>query len=143
MSDRLITVAIESPFATEKGAPEDVKRAQSKRNIAYALACMRHALAEGCSPYASHLSFTMILRDTLPEERKLGMKAGFAYADQCDERWICLDVGESGGMKAGRTRGTKNGQRVIEKRLGPEWPKLVEDIPDSVIDALFHVMVER
>lgn len=135
-------VAVESPFAPPKGLEPEASRQASRENIRYALACLRYVLAKGASPYASHLLFTLVLRDTTPDERRLGMKAGFAYADECDERWIFVDLGVSAGMKAGETRGNKLGQRVQSIRIG-DWRKLVADIPESVIDALVHVMVER
>lgn len=145
MSDeRMKRVAIESPFAPPRTVDASERRAYSAQNIRYALACLRFVLASGCSPYASHLIFTMVLRDTTPEERRLGMHAGFAYADTADERWVFTDMGISSGMKAGETRAEKLGQPCKRVELGADWAqRFTADIPDSVIEALVRVMVDR
>lgn len=42
---------------------------------------MLDALDRGEAPYASHLLYTQMLDDTIPAERELGIKAGFAWGD--------------------------------------------------------------
>jgi hypothetical protein len=127
---RVTTVAIESPFA-----------GNARLNVRYALACMRFAFKEGCAPFASHMLYTMTLRDMTPNERKLGMKAGFAFADACEFRWLCTDLGEpSSGMKAGVARAKKRNQPVVTVQIGEGWPDLIRDIPDAQIDALVYAM---
>lgn len=124
-SKGLKRVAIESPFAGDV-----------PRNVAYLLACMRFCLQQGVSPYAGHLQMTFVLNDKDKEQRKLGMKCGFAHADQCDERWLFHDLGFSAGMKAGAARGEKRGQTIRTVTLGKDWSKLIANIPQAQIDAL-------
>jgi hypothetical protein len=63
-------VVLESPFAGDVEA-----------NLKYARECMADCLRRGEAPIASHLLYTQpgILDDTKPEERKLGMEAGFTW----------------------------------------------------------------
>lgn len=63
-------VVLESPFAGDVEA-----------NITYARKCMRDMLLRGEAPYASHLLYTQedVLDDLIPDERKLGIEAGFAW----------------------------------------------------------------
>lgn len=63
-------VILESPFAGDIAA-----------NIQLAKSAVRDCLARGEAPIASHLLFTQpgILRDGVPEERQLGIAAGWAW----------------------------------------------------------------
>jgi len=104
-------VIIESPYAGDV-----------KRNEEYARACMADCLRRGEAPYASHLLYTQpgVLDDTIPAERKLGMKAGFAWAAAASKRVVYTDLGMSRGMQAGVTSGEKLGQ-TIEYRTLDGW----------------------
>lgn len=55
------------------------------------------------SPYASHLIYTRkyVLRDHIPEERKLGIEAGFYWRDISEKTVFYVDLGISNGMKLG------------------------------------------
>jgi hypothetical protein len=59
-------VILESPYA---GNVEE--------NVAYARAAVRDSLLRGESPIASHL--LRILKDSVPDERQLGIEAGLAW----------------------------------------------------------------
>lgn len=83
-------VVVESPYAGDVA-----------RNVEYARACVADCLRRGESPYASHLFFPQVLDDMNPEERKLGIMAGFAWAEQASTRAIYIDRGLSSGMKQG------------------------------------------
>jgi len=104
-------IYLESPFAGEVC-----------RNIKYARAAMADSLRRGEFPFASHLLYTQegILDDTIPEERKMGMEAGFAFAKKCDASVFYTDLGISDGMKEGIERAKEAG-REIEYRTLPEW----------------------
>lgn len=109
-------VVIESPL---KGSIGDYET-----NRAYAKACMRDSILRGESPYASHLLFAQagILDDTLEEERKLGMEAGFEWGRQADMVAVYTDRGISDGMK----RGIESAEAAgipIEYREGIEVPE--------------------
>lgn len=85
-------VIVESPYAGDVEA-----------NERYARACMADCLRRGEAPYASHLLYTQpgVLDDTKPEERKLGMDAGFEWRWPADATVVYLDRGISKGMQAG------------------------------------------
>jgi hypothetical protein len=104
-------VYIESPFAGEVGL-----------NIEYARACMADSLSRGEFPFASHLLYTQkgILDDDIPEERKKGMEAGFAFAEKCDLSAVYTDLGISGGMQEGVERAREFGREVVYRGLPRE-----------------------
>ena len=83
-------VIIESPY---KGNVED--------NIAYAKECMHDSLMRGESRYASHLLYTQVLDDMIPEERKMGMQRAFEWYRCADLMAVYLDNGVSSGMQRG------------------------------------------
>jgi hypothetical protein len=106
------TVVIESPYA-----------GNVELNVRYAKACVRDCLKRGEAPYASHLFFTQegLLDDTIPEQRTLGIAAGFAIAEQCDARVVYDDIDQSGGMTQGIQHAQTIGQLVEFRTLGPDW----------------------
>lgn len=84
-------VILESPYAGDVEA-----------NVEYAQLCMADCLKRGEAPYASHLLYTQpnVLDDTKPEERKLGIEAGFAFKHLPSIHTVFyLDKGMTGGMK--------------------------------------------
>lgn len=89
-------VIIESPYAaTETHTVE--------QHIEYARQCMRDSLMRSESPYASHLLYTQpnVLDDTIPEERKLGIEAGFMWRNVAELTVFYVDYGYSNGMLMG------------------------------------------
>lgn len=103
----VIKVVIESPFAGDV-----------QRNLRYLRACMRDCLLRGETPYASHALYTQpgVLRDDVPEERKLGMEAGFVWGASADKVVLYEDLGITEGMRRGVLRARERGQ-VIEHRM--------------------------
>lgn len=93
---KLRLVVLESPY----GADTD---GQIRANIDYARMCVRDCLRRGESPIASHLLLTQpnILDDRVPEDRRLGMEAGWAWIAVADMVVVYTDYGISGGMHAG------------------------------------------
>lgn len=84
-------VVLETPFAGNVEA-----------NIRYARKCMHDMLQRGEAPYASHLLYTQdgVLDDTIPEERTLGIEAGFAWKHIPGVHTVFyLDKGMSAGME--------------------------------------------
>ena len=71
-------------------------------NIRYARACIRDSLMRGESPIASHLLYTQpgILRDSDPEERRMGIEAGLAWRGVAELHVFYIDRGTSEGMRA-------------------------------------------
>ena len=72
-------VIIESPYAPS--ADHTIED-----HLRYLRACMADSIHRGEAPYASHALYTQpgVLRDGVPEERTLGIGAGFAWR-QCAE----------------------------------------------------------
>ena len=112
-------VILESPYAGDVA-----------RNLAYARACMADCLARGEAPYASHLLYAQpgVLDDSKPDERALGMAAGFAWGERADATVVYTDLGTSAGMVAGIERAKAAG-RAVEMRMLPGWvaPEPVDD----------------
>lgn len=104
-------VIIESPYAGDV-----------ERNIRYARAAMRDCLLRGEAPYASHLLYTQdgVLDDDVPEQRKLGMEAGFEFTRVADLVAVYSDLGISKGMEDGIQVHINNGRTIEVRELG-EW----------------------
>ena len=103
-------VIIESPFFS-KFVEEIV------RNVEYARKCMKDCLSMGEYPFASHLLYTQygITDEEIPEERELGMEAGFAWGKFAEATVVYIDLGITEGMKKGIERAKQEG-RVVEYR---------------------------
>lgn len=112
-------VILESPF---KG--DDWK--QTERNIAYLRLCLRDCVLRGEAPYASHALFTQpgVLDDHNPDERTLGMNAGFAWREVAEKTVVYTDFGISRGMQYGITHAETSGMPV-------EYRKIFDDVPDT------------
>ena len=66
--------------------------------------CMHDCLVNhNEAPYASHLLYTRtwVLRDEIPEDRKLGIEAGFYWRDVAEQTNFYVDLGMTDGMKLG------------------------------------------
>ena len=63
----------------------------------YCRLIMRHV--PDAVPLAPHLYFPRFLDDTDAEARELGMSAGIALLDKCDELWVFGIYNPSEGMK--------------------------------------------
>jgi len=100
-------VIIESPYAGDV-----------VRNERYAKLCMKDSLDRGEVPFVSHLLYTMVLDDTNPADRKLGMDAGFEVTRRSDYTVVYEDYGLSGGMKEGIKVAEDLGHRIEYRKLG-------------------------
>ena len=113
-------VVIESPYSS--GTPTAIS-AVVARNVHYLRACVRDSLLRGEAPYASHGLYTQegVLDDTVPEERRLGMEAGWSFLWVASLSAAYLDLGWSSGMRAGVDMARSLGIVVEERRLGGAW----------------------
>lgn len=111
------TVVIESPYAGDVAT-----------NLRYLRACMRDCLLRGESPYASHALYTQegVLRDDVPEERKLGIEAGFVWRAASSATVVYEDLGYSSGMVLGIKAAEAMGHPVEIRRLGGEWSRVLD-----------------
>jgi hypothetical protein len=115
-------VILESPFnaATKAGI---------KKNIKYARACVADCFRRGEAAFGSHLLYTQegVLDDKKPEERKLGMNAGFEWTRQCAAHItkvvVYTDRGVSAGMEAGIANASASRIQLEFRRLGGSWAK--------------------
>lgn len=99
MADAWVLVYLESPYAGK--SKEDVEGVA--RNLKYLRRCMHDCIMRHEAPFASHGLYTQegVLDDTIPEERKLGIEAGFAWARPAAKTVMYCDLGFSRGMKYG------------------------------------------
>jgi len=118
-------VIIESPYSS--GTVISIP-AVVERNIRYLRACLRDCVLHGESPYASHalLAQEGVLRDEIPDERSLGIKAGFAWRPGSFASLFYTDLGWSGGMRyaqqdAEALRLHQLDHTIEERQLGGEW----------------------
>ena len=105
-------VIIESPYAGDV-----------KRNLRYLDTCIRHCIARGESPYASHKMLTTALDDDDPAQRAIGIQTGLAWRRRADKRIFYIDLGWSGGMKAAKDLYNAEGLGFECRRIEPEWWK--------------------
>lgn len=109
-------VIVESPYAGE-----------IQRNEIYAEFCCHDCLVNhGESPYASHILYTRrhVLRDEIPEERKLGIEAGFEWRDVAEQSNFYMDFGTSSGMELGIQDCVDKGKPYEIRYLPPDlWER--------------------
>jgi len=121
---RLRRIILETPYAGN--TPEEVGR-----NERYARACMRDCLINhGESPFASHLLYTQpgVLDDKNPDERKLGIGAGFIWGLPAKATVVYTNLGVSSGMGLGIEK-ARMARRPIEIRLLPDdWEETYWEI---------------
>lgn len=70
-------------------------------NIRFARRLCALAMAEGdVAAFAPHILFTQFLDDSSEEDRDIGIRAGKAFLESCDEIWVYTKRGISEGMKS-------------------------------------------
>lgn len=102
----MVKVILESPYAGNVA-----------RNLGYAKECLLDSLKRGEAPLASHLLYTQILDDTIPEQRSLGLKAGLTWLDCADKHVFYVDHGISDGMREAAYKSVNLGISVEFRRL--------------------------
>lgn len=130
-------VIIESPFATRTlTMPDGTELVMSREdNVAYARACMHDCLVNrNEAPYASHLLYTQpgVLDDDVPEERELGIQAGFEFGPFAYRRVFFLDRGFSSGMAKALEHAEELKYRCEARFLGGDWATGWEPDPELV-----------
>jgi hypothetical protein len=99
-------VIVESPYA---GDVEWNKR--------YARRCLADCLRRGEAPMASHLLYTQVLNDSAPEERAMGLRAGWEWIDVADALVVYTDQGISPGMREAIARAQARGIPIEPRSL--------------------------
>lgn len=87
------------------------------RNTDYARKCMLDSILRGESPLVSHLLYTQCLDDLKPEQRVLGMTAGFAWYSVTELCVVYTDYGISRGMEIGIQEAIKNNVPVEYRKI--------------------------
>lgn len=110
-------VIIESPFAGET-------LLTTRRNADYLRECLRDSLLRGEAPFASHALYTLpgVLDDALPDQRELGITAGFAWREVADATIVYDDYGVSAGMRLGIAHAEAIGHPVELRCLYGDMP---------------------
>ena len=124
-------VILESPFA-----------GNIDKNIAYARVCIRDCLKRGEAPIASHLLFTQpgILRDEVPDERALGMRAGLVWYEVPGIYGVVYDdLGVSRGMQAGIGAALKAGASCVQRKVARET---LAELPQYIINLIGALQFE-
>ncbi len=125
-------VIIESPYAASNGHSVE-------ENLAYLRAAMHDCLKRGESPYASHALYTQpgVLDDNIPEERILGIEAGFEWRNVSQLTAVYTDLGTTFGMEKGIDNSVFM-RRPVEYRQLEGWPREVDavDIREKIRAAL-------
>jgi hypothetical protein len=103
----VIPVILESPYAGDL-----------EGNRAYLHACIRDSLKRGEAPFASHGLYTQVLDDTVPAEREMGIKAGFAWRMRAVKTVVYTDRGLSSGMQYGIEHARSCGHVIEYRELG-------------------------
>ena len=120
-------VILESPYAGDKE--------QIIINEIYGEFCMHDMIVNhNESPYASHLLYTRryVLRDGVPKERKLGIKAGFFWRNVAERTAFYCDLGMTSGMEQGMQDVNKKGGRYdirwLPNGLWKEFEKACQEV---------------
>lgn len=101
-------VIIESPYAGDV-----------QRNLRFVRAAMHDALKRGEAPFASHALYTQpgVLDDDDPEERRLGIEAGFAWRRFADATVVYETLGISQGMQHGINHAQRMGLPIETRSI--------------------------
>ena len=105
---RMRRVILESPYAGDV-----------EENLRYLRACMRDSLLRGEAPFASHALYTQpgVLDDLVPDERNLGIDAGFEWRASAHATVFYIDRGWSSGMRRGLAHAVRVGHPVEARTL--------------------------
>ncbi len=110
-------VVIESPY----GSRVDGSRCTPPEivfNEEYLKFAMRDSLSRNEAPFASHRMYTYALKDATPDERELGMTAGFLWGLRGADLWVVYeDFGVTPGMKRGIEMAVRAGIPVEYRKL--------------------------
>lgn len=99
-------VIIESPY-----------KGDIKENMEYLQRCIRQSIFLKEAPFASHRMYTEALDDNAPEERKLGIQAGFEWMILAKAVIFCIDRGMSEGMHNALDHAVALGKEIIFRRV--------------------------
>ena len=99
-------VIIESPYAGD-----------AETNVAYGRSCLWDSLLRQESPFASHLLYTQVLDDKIPEQREMGIRLALSWYDVADLCAVYVDRGISRGMQLGMDYASSIGLKIEKRRI--------------------------
>jgi len=99
-------IIIESPYAGDTDS-----------NTAYARAALADSLERGEAPLVSHLLYTQVLDDLIPEERAKGIQTGHGWLKHADAMVLYIDLGVSPGMADAMVEAEKRGIPVETRKI--------------------------
>jgi hypothetical protein len=70
-----------------------------ENNLEYARLCIKDSMARDESPIVSHLIYTQVLDDNIPQDRMRGIGIGLEWLDVADKHVFYVDYGWSQSMK--------------------------------------------
>lgn len=109
--------------------------AEAQRNVAYAkLAKLDSLVRHGETPYAPHIDLGLILRDTVPSHRALGMRAGKAMMSGMQQNAVYRDLGFSDGMREDIDLAIALNIPLVERSLFERKPSFAQIL--AMVDAL-------
>lgn len=131
-------VIIESPMFTRVDGTRCTP-AEVARNVRYLKRATLDSLRRGEAPFASCLIYPQVLDDATPEERKLGIEAGLAWAGGAHGVAFYADHGLSDGVAQGLARHEANGIDVDRRYIGPE-PEIANVPVSAVFEAVKYTL---
>ena len=121
-------VVIESPFGKNvDGSTAD--ETTMLRNVAYLRAAIADCLRRGEAPFASHGLYPGALEDGIPEERRLGMEAGWEWMTAAHAVVVYVDHGVTPGMRGGIARAEALGLKIEERSIHYATPAIQGGAP--------------
>jgi hypothetical protein len=111
------------------------------RNTIFARVCMLDCLRRGESVFASHLLYTQVLDDTIPEERMCGINAGLEWGMKADATVVYTDFGISRGMDLGIRAAVKANRIVIERTWVTQHRLTIADLEKSYVNAMLAYII--
>jgi len=123
-------VILESPYAGDYNVNES--KGTVKINEIYgALAMYDCMINYDEAPFASHLLYTRkyVLRDNIPSEREIGIKAGFEWRNTAEKTVFYVDLGMTRGMVLGK-------KDCEEKEIPYEIRELPTDLWEKFLNSM-------
>jgi hypothetical protein len=111
-------VIIESPY---RAVAEEDPIIGIQTNESYLDACILDSLGRGEAPFASHAIYTRVLRDSEPQERTQGIRAGLQWHSAADLVAVYVDRGVSEGMRLGIKHAESLQLHIDYRKLGAHW----------------------
>jgi len=102
-------VSLQSPYAGD-----------INRNTEYAWRALHHSIMLGEAPFASHLLYGLLLDDSNPHERKIGLSCDHAFLAKCDIVAVYNDFGVSAGMEEAIDLAHKLGIQIDLRYIGAQ-----------------------